>query len=122
MLTGPCTGQEGQEGTVQFFDASIEHSAAEHSRIEQRLRLAIRDRRMCCAYQPKVEFRTGRVTGVEVLMRWRDEGGIIQGPGGMIELAVELGLMDEVTHMIVEETIGARHLLQAAFGETCRSA
>ncbi len=110
-------GKKGKKGTVQFFDASIEHSAAEHSRIEQRLRLAIRDRRMCCAYQPKVEFRTGRVTGVEVLMRWRDEGGIIQGPGGMIELAVELGLMDEVTHMIVEETIGARHLLQAAFGE-----
>ncbi len=52
-------GKKAKKGTIQFFDASIEHVAAERSRLEQRLRLAIRDRRLCCAYQPKVEFRTG---------------------------------------------------------------
>ena len=44
------------KGTVQFFDAGIEHAAAEKGRAERRLRLAIRDRRVCCAYQPKVEI------------------------------------------------------------------
>lgn len=109
-------GKKAKKGTIQFFDASIEHVAAERSRLEQRLRLAIRDRRLCCAYQPKVEFRTGRVVGVEVLMRWRDEDGLIQAPGGMIELAVELGLMDELSHLIVEEAIADRVHLDAVFG------
>lgn len=109
-------GKKAKKGSVQFFDASIEHVAAEKSRLEQRLRLAIRDRRMCCAYQPKVAFRTGEVVGVEVLMRWRDEDGLIHAPGGMIELAVELGLMDELTHLIVNEAISSDHVLEAAFG------
>jgi EAL domain-containing protein (putative c-di-GMP-specific phosphodiesterase class I) len=72
---------------------------------------------MRCAYQPKVEFRTGRVTGVEVLMRWRDEDGLIQAPGGMIELAVELGLMDELSHLIVEEAVAAHPVLRGHFGD-----
>jgi diguanylate cyclase (GGDEF)-like protein len=110
-------GKKNKKGDVQFFDASIEHVAVEDSRLEQRLRFAIRDRRMRCAYQPKVEFRTGRVTGVEVLMRWRDEDGLIQAPGGMIELAVELGLMDELSHLIVEETVAAHPVLQGHFGD-----
>lgn len=109
-------GKKAKKGSVQFFDASIEHVAAEKSRLEQRLRLAIRDRRMCCAYQPKVAFRTGEVVGVEALMRWRDEDGLIHAPGGMIELAVELGLMDELTHLIIDETAKARHQLDAVFG------
>lgn len=110
-------GKKGRKGQVQFFDASIEHVAVENSRLEQRLRLAIRDRRVRCAYQPKVEFRTGRVTGVEVLMRWRDEAGIIQAPGGMIEMAAELGLMDQLTHLILEEALEALPRLEACFGE-----
>ncbi|WP_439572064.1 putative bifunctional diguanylate cyclase/phosphodiesterase [Phreatobacter sp.] len=109
-------GKKGRKGQIQFFDASIEHVAVETSRLEQRLRLAIRDRRVRCAYQPKVEFRTGRVTGVEALMRWRDEDGIIQAPGGMIELAAELGLMDQLTHLIVEEVVAALPELEASFG------
>lgn len=109
-------GKKAKKGSVQYFDGSMEHQSVEVSRLEQRLRLAIRDRRMRCAYQPKVEFRTGRVTGVEVLMRWRDEDGHIQPPGGMIELAVELGLMDELTHLIAEEAVGSLETLQGHFG------
>ncbi|MBP0651724.1 EAL domain-containing protein, partial [Mycobacterium tuberculosis] len=82
------------------FTASVESAAAQASRLEQRLRLAIRDRRICCAYQPKVDFRADRVVGVEVLMRWRDEDGLIRAPEGMVELAVELGLMDDLTRQI----------------------
>ncbi len=89
---------------------------SERSRLEQRLRLAIRDRRLCCAYQPRWSSETGRVVGVEVLMRWRDEDGLIQAQGGMIELAVELGLMDELSHLIVEDAITARLHLDAVFG------
>ncbi|MBX9455895.1 MAG: EAL domain-containing protein [Rhizobium sp.] len=104
-------------GSVQFFDSSIEHAAIEKSRLEQRLRLAIRDRRVSCAYQPKVDIQTGRIYGVEVLLRWMDEDGAIQPPGDFIALAIELGLMDELTYLVLEKTIRSIDRINEAFGE-----
>src|SRR5690606_19566521 len=61
-------GKAAGTGSIQFFDATIEHAAIEKSRLEQRLRLAIRDRRVSCAYQPKMDIVTGNISGVEVLL------------------------------------------------------
>lgn len=109
-------GKTGTKGTVRFFDRSIQHVAEERSRLEQRLRLAIRDRRVCCAYQPKVELRGGAVAGVEVLMRWRDENGVIQAPGDFVGLAVELGLIDDLAHFLLAETVASVDRINETFG------
>lgn len=109
-------GKTGSKGAVRFFDRSIQHVADERSRLEQRLRLAIRDKRVCCAYQPKVELRSGETAGVEVLMRWRDEDGVIQAPGDIVGLAVELGLIDDLSHFILAETVASIDAINATFG------
>lgn len=109
-------GKIRSKGTVRYYDRSILHVADDRSRLEQRLRLAIRDRRMCCAYQPKVNLRTGETAGVEVLMRWRDEDGVIQAPGDFVGLAVELGLIDDLTHFILAEAVGSVDEINATFG------
>jgi diguanylate cyclase (GGDEF)-like protein len=109
-------GKTRAKGTIRFFDGAIRHAADERSRLEQKLRLAVRDKRVCCAYQPKVTLRSGEVVGVEVLMRWRDEDGIIHVPGDFIGLAVELGLMDELTHFILAETITSIDRINETFG------
>lgn len=111
--------KDGTKGRVQFFDAGVGGASSERMQIEQRLRLAVRDRRICCAYQPKVDFRSGEVVGVEVLLRWRDEQGLIQPPGDFVNLAVELGLMDEITHLVLAETLDGLGHINEAFGETC---
>ena len=113
MYRGKAVGT----GTVQFFDSSIEHAAIEKSRLEQRLRLALRDRRVSCAYQPKVDVHAGRIYGVEVLLRWMDEDGVIQPPGDFIALAIELGLMDELTYIVLDKTVDSIDRINAAFGE-----
>lgn len=104
------------KGAVRFFDPSIDHAAAERNHLEQRLRLTIRDHRIVCAYQPKFDFRSGAISGIEVLMRWLDEDGILQGPGKMLTLASEIGLLDGITHDILAETIGAIDSINEAFG------
>ncbi|RAZ87003.1 diguanylate cyclase [Mesorhizobium hawassense] len=106
------------KGTVRFFDESIQRVVDKRSRLEQRIRLAIRDKRVCCAYQPKVNLRSGETMGVEVLMRWRDEEGAIQPPGDFLGLAVELGLIDELTHLILAETVASIDRLNEMFGPT----
>ncbi|MGV3550146.1 putative bifunctional diguanylate cyclase/phosphodiesterase [Rhizobium sp.] len=110
-------GKSAGTSTVQFFDSSIEHAAIEKSRLEQRLRLAIRDRRVSCAYQPKVDVHEGRIYGIEVLLRWMDEDGAIQPPGEFIALAIELGLMDELTYLILDKTVASIDRINDAFGE-----
>ncbi|MEM7068726.1 MAG: EAL domain-containing protein [Pseudomonadota bacterium] len=108
--------KDGTKGGVRFFDSAIDVASNERMKLEQRLRLAVRDRRICCAYQPKVDFRSGEVTGVEVLLRWRDEQGDIHPPGDFVNLAVELGLMDEITHLTLNEAMAARGAIEEAFG------
>jgi diguanylate cyclase (GGDEF)-like protein len=106
------------KGSVRQFDDTVANAAAQKANTEQRVRLAIRDRRICCAYQPKFDFRTNEIAGVEVLLRWLDENGVIRAPGDFIELALELGLMDEVAFLVLTETIGAIDQINEAFGET----
>lgn len=112
-------GKSSAKGTVRFFDAAMEHGAAERSRLEQRVRVAIRDRRVRCVYQPKVDLRSGEVSGVEVLMRWVDEDGIIQPPGDFLTLATELGLMNDLTRFVLAEAIGSIDAINDTFGPGC---
>ena len=84
--------------------------------LEQRLRLAIRDRKFCCAFQPKVDIHTQEVVGFETLVRWRDDDGEIQPPSAFIGLAIELGLIDPITHFVLAEAVNSIDRLDAAFG------
>lgn len=111
-------GKISCKGAVRFFDHSIQHVVDKRSRLEQRVRLAIRDKRVCCAYQPKVNLRSGATVGIEVLMRWRDEDGAIQPPGDFLCLAVELGLIDELTHLILAETVASIDRINEMFGSS----
>ena len=108
--------KSGVKGGAMLFDQSMGHAATARMALEQRLRLAIRDRRFCCAVQPKVDIRTHDVVGVEVLLRWRDEHGLIQAPGDFVGLAVELGLIDEIAHLVLNETMRVIGEIDAAFG------
>ena len=104
------------KGGIKVFDPDIGQAVSERMKLEQRLRMAIRDRRLCCAFQPKVDFRDDKVTGVEVLLRWRDEEGVIQAPGDFVDLAVELGLMDDITLQVLDETIRSLDRINQSFG------
>ncbi|ACB27696.1 MULTISPECIES: putative bifunctional diguanylate cyclase/phosphodiesterase [Methylobacterium] len=104
------------KGGVSLFDDAMSQAATARMAVEQRLRLAIRDRCFCCAFQPKVDMRSHAVTGVEVLLRWRDELGMIQAPGDFIALAIELGLINEITLQLLSETVQAMPDIDEVFG------
>jgi len=108
--------KSGHKGEAVFFDSGIGQRITAHMELEQRLRLAIRDRKFCCAFQPKVDLHTHEVAGFETLVRWRDETGEIHAPGSFIGLATELGLIDPITHFVLAEAIGSIERLDQAFG------
>jgi diguanylate cyclase (GGDEF)-like protein len=110
-----CVKNDGK-GAAAFFDASMEHEALARMRVEQSLRLAILEKRFCCAFQAKVDIRTQDIKGIEALVRLRDDDGIIQAPGTFINLAVELGLIDELTHLVLAEIVKSIDLINESFG------
>jgi c-di-GMP phosphodiesterase Gmr len=104
------------KGAAVFFDASMEREALARIKVEQALRLAILEKRFCCAFQPKIDIRTQDIKGIEALVRLRDDEGVIQAPGTFINLAVELGLIDELTHLVLAEIVKSIDLINETFG------
>ncbi len=105
-----------RKGDVALYDPVMRTVARGRMETEQRLRLAIRDRRFLCAYQPKVDIHTRATVGLEVLLRWRDEDGFIKPPGDFIALAIDLGMIDDICRMVLQETVEALDDIEAAFG------
>jgi cyclic di-GMP phosphodiesterase Gmr len=108
--------KNGSKGAAAFFDSSMEREALARMKIEQSLRQAILEKRFCCAFQPKVDIRTKHIKGIEALVRLRDDEGVIQAPGTFINLAVELGLIDELTHLVLAEIVKSIDPINEAFG------
>jgi diguanylate cyclase (GGDEF)-like protein len=108
--------KNGGKGTSALFDASMEREALQRMKIEQSLRLAILEKRFCCVFQSKVDIRTQDIKGIEALVRLRDDEGVIQAPGTFINLAVELGLIDDLTHLVLEEIVKSIDLVNEMFG------
>ena len=108
--------KNGGKGSAAFFDTSMEREALARMKVEQSLRQAILEKRFCCAFQPKVDIRTKDVRGIEALVRLRDDEGVIQAPGTFINLAVELGLIDELTHLVLAEIVKSIDLINETFG------
>jgi diguanylate cyclase (GGDEF)-like protein len=104
------------KGAAAFFDSAMEHEALARMKVEQSLRLAILEKRFCCAFQAKVDIRTQEIKGIEALVRLRDNEGVIQAPGTFINLAVELGLIDELSHLVLAEIVKSIDLINETFG------
>jgi len=108
--------KEGAKGGAALFDSDMGRIMMARMAQEQRLRLAVRDGSFCCAFQPKVDIRSQEVVGVEALIRLRDEDGVIQAPGQFIGLAIELGLINDITYLALAEIVRSMDLLDDAFG------
>jgi c-di-GMP phosphodiesterase Gmr len=105
------------KGAAAFFDASMEREALARMKVEQSLRLAILEKRFCCAFQSKVDIRNREIKGIEALVRLRDDEGVIQAPGTFVNLAAELGLIDELAHLVLAEIVKSIDLINETFGK-----
>jgi diguanylate cyclase (GGDEF)-like protein len=106
----------GNKGRAALFDREMQKAVTARMELEQRLRWAIRDRQFRCAFQPKVDLRTQEVIGFEALVRWCDDSGVIQAPSDFVGLAIELGLIDEVTRFMLSEAVNAIEFLDDVYG------
>lgn len=67
---------------------------------------AVRHSRIIPYYQPKVDLRTGKVSGFEALMRWRDRRGRIHLPATIDAAFEDRDLAPAITEQIVAQVAG----------------
>lgn len=78
---------------LQFFSDEMNASALARTDLESRLRHALSKGELQQHYQPQVNLATGRITGVEALLRWHDSDGKLIPPSKIISIAEESGLV-----------------------------
>jgi diguanylate cyclase (GGDEF)-like protein/PAS domain S-box-containing protein len=100
-------------GRYAFFDVDLRERTQRRLQLEQDLREAPRNAELWMAYQPIVDLRTGRVTTVEGLLRWKHPRYGPISPNEFIPLAEESDLINIVgAHMLrtaAEEIVDLRN-------------
>lgn len=78
---------------VQFFEGSMNEAALLRMNLENELRHAIERNEMSLHYQPQVDLITGKVTGLEALIRWKNFTLDNVPPLDFIPIAEDSGLI-----------------------------
>ncbi len=79
---------------------------ARHLRLQRRLRRAIRDGELALHYQPKLGLQTGRIEGVEALLRWRLADGSMVPPADYIPLVEATPVIEALTTHVFRLAVG----------------
>jgi diguanylate cyclase (GGDEF)-like protein/PAS domain S-box-containing protein len=89
--TAMYSAKESGRNNYQFFNIEMNQRAVERQSMEETLRRALDCEEFLLHYQPKVSLESGRITGVEALIRWQPAGKELVPPEQFVPLAEENG-------------------------------
>lgn len=99
MYQAKARGRNG----YQFYAPSMSGEGVERLRLESMLRRSIEKNEIFLNYQPQVEMATGRLTGVEALVRWNHPELGLVSPARFIPVAEDTGFINQLGKWVLEE-------------------
>jgi diguanylate cyclase (GGDEF)-like protein/PAS domain S-box-containing protein len=90
------------KNTFQFYTREMNASVEEKLVLLEGLRSALDEQQFSLLYQPKVDLRSGRILGVEALIRWRHPEHGMVSPLRFIGLAEESGLIVAIGEWVLQ--------------------
>ena len=94
--------KEGRK-RYRFHAAGMNARALEMLLVERDLRRALEENQFVLYYQPKVDLRSGHITGAEALIRWQHPTRGLVGPFHFIGVAEERGLIVALGDWVMQE-------------------
>ncbi|MBL7481172.1 bifunctional diguanylate cyclase/phosphodiesterase [Legionella bononiensis] len=115
-----------KDGSHQFKFATSETLTlpARQLEIESAMHAAIINNELELYYQPQISLKTGKITGVEALIRWHDPTGTLRLPDYFIPVCEKSELILEVSDWVLsaafKDMVRSEHPVRTAINLTAR--
>ena len=94
---------EGEKGHVCGYEPSMHDSIIGKTELEKALALAIDNNELQLFYQPKIDLASGKIMGVEALIRWIKPDGTIVKPDQFVPIAESSHLIGKISEFVLNE-------------------
>lgn len=94
--------EEGRN-TYCFHSAELHGLAVEALELRNQLRRALENEEFHLNYQPRVDIASGRITGLEALLRWRHPELQMVPPAKFIPIAEQTGMIDAIGEWVLRK-------------------
>jgi diguanylate cyclase (GGDEF)-like protein/PAS domain S-box-containing protein len=86
-----------------FYNAELNARVAEKLSLENRLKQAWEHAQFVLHYQPKIDLASGKLVGLEALIRWNDPGLELVSPSQFVPVLEDTGLIIEVGRWVIAQ-------------------
>ncbi|HEY0728371.1 MAG TPA: EAL domain-containing protein, partial [Pyrinomonadaceae bacterium] len=113
--TAMYRAKENGKARYEVFDHAMHARAVSRLQLESDLRQAVEQKEFCVYYQPIVSLETGRLAGLEALVRWNHPRRGLVSPADFIPVAEETGLIVPIGEWVLLEACKHIRECQTAF-------
>jgi diguanylate cyclase (GGDEF)-like protein len=103
-----------EKRALAVYEEALKPAARDQISLLGELRHAVDHDELRLFFQPKIELKTGRVTGAEVLLRWQHPTRGLLGPADFIPFAEKTGFIRRLTRWTLDHAIAQGALWQQA--------
>ena len=93
--------EQGKNNYV-FFSNKMNIQMKKRMKLENQLRHALRENQFVLHYQPLVDLKSGKIVGVEALIRWNNPHSGLIAPDDFIPIAEETGMILKLGQWVLE--------------------
>lgn len=101
---------------IQFFSSDMNEEMQRQMTLERELRDAIREGQLDLYYQPVINARSGKIQGVEALLRWRHPTKGLLAPRDFLDVAEQTGQLQPLGEWVCLNACLQARAIQAMSG------
>ena len=90
---------------IQYFDGTILEEFLQTASIQNMLKEVVFEQNFTMYFQPQYYAKDGKFRGVEALIRWRDNKGVMISPAVFIPIAEKNGTIVPIGNWVIEKSV-----------------